>query len=114
MLKYFFTFTFCVAAVCCSAQITFQKKYPGSGGAGRMMQQTMDGGYIISGRVPDIGAGARDIYLLKTDASGNVTWANAYGAVANEHSFSVLQTADGGYATVAWTNSFSGPDSAFK
>jgi hypothetical protein len=97
-----------------AAQITFQKTYLGNAGAGRNIQQTTDGGYILAGRTNQLGAGAKDMYLVKTDSTGVISWAKSYGAIANEYAYSVQQTSDGGYVMVAWTNSFSGVDSALN
>ena len=69
--------------------------------------QTFDGGYAIFGFTESFGAGFQDLYLVKTDASGNMEWNQTYGGTGNEtDGYVVVQTSDGGYAMVGATNSF--------
>lgn len=76
---------------------------------GYFAQQTMDGGYIVVGYTDDIGAGLKDVYLIKTDTIGNVLWAKAYGGTGYEIGFSVQQTADSGYIVMGtWDGDFGG------
>ena len=58
---------------------------------------TADGGYIICGFTYSFGAGADDLYLIRTDAGGDTLWARAYGGSGPDAGFSVQQTADGGF-----------------
>jgi hypothetical protein len=67
------------------------------------IQQTLDGGYILTGPTHSFGAGQNDIYLLKTDAFGNSLWARTYGTTALEGGHTVRQTPDGGYVVLAGT-----------
>ena len=60
------------------------------------IQQTADGGFIMVGGYLNGGYG--DVYLLKTNSSGNIQWTKIYvNPNKSEGGASVKQTADGGY-----------------
>ncbi|PKP31427.1 MAG: hypothetical protein CVT99_08765 [Bacteroidetes bacterium HGW-Bacteroidetes-16] len=63
---------------------------------GSSVQQTTDSGYVIAGYTEKIN-GTTDVFLLKTDNSGNILWTETYGGVGNNSGMSVQQTTDGGY-----------------
>lgn len=73
---------------------------------GWSVQQTSDGGYIITGVTNSFGAGADDVYLIKTNANGDTLWTKTYGEADDDLSYSVQQTADGGYIVAGSTWSF--------
>ncbi|MHB8260074.1 MAG: T9SS type A sorting domain-containing protein [Bacteroidia bacterium] len=83
------------------------KSYGGSNyDFGQAVQQTTDGGYIIAGYTGSFGPGDPDIYLLKIDASGNLTWSKTYGGIYGDKAWAVRQTSDGGYIVAGITSSF--------
>ena len=59
------------------------------------VQQTSDGGFILV----DTGQGP-DVWLTKTDTSGNTTWSRTLGGDDDEYGYDVEQTVDGGYIIV--------------
>jgi hypothetical protein len=81
---------------------------------GNSVQQTWDGGYIVTG-YNDSGSGNRsEVYLLKTNASGDTLWTRTYGGRYPDCGYCVRQTQDGGYIIAGSTSrSGSGYDDAW-
>lgn len=67
-------------------------------------QQTADGGYVFTGTKP-VADGTTDIWVVKTDASGNKVWEKSLGGPDYDTGYSIQQTTDGGYFIVGdYTN----------
>ena len=68
--------------------------------------QTADRGYTLAGFTESFGAGGRDMWLVRTDADGDSLWSRTFGGETWDECYSIIQTADGGYALAGYTQSF--------
>ena len=69
------------------------------------VQITTDGGYIITGYTYSYGSGSADVYLIKTNSNGNVTWQYPFGLSGPDRGWSVKEVSDG-YVIAGNTESF--------
>ncbi|MEM8999101.1 MAG: hypothetical protein AAGB24_02470 [Bacteroidota bacterium] len=70
---------------------------------GQQAIQTSDGGYAITGyAMSDDGDGSNnegfhDNWVLRLDSSGNILWEKSFGFSGHDHSYDIVETADGGF-----------------
>jgi hypothetical protein len=89
-----------------SGDTLWSKTYGGTQNQeGNSVRQTTDGGYIVAGHTNSFGAGNHDVYLIKTNASGDTLWTRTYGGTGDDYGQSVQQTTDGGYIVAGQTSS---------
>lgn len=63
---------------------------------GNSVQQTSDGGFISLGRIEKSSIDY-DMYLVKTNATGDLMWEKTFGGSRSDEGHSVQQTSDGGF-----------------
>ena len=89
-----------------SGGILWTRTYGGTNwDVGCSVQQTTDGGYIVAGQTNSFG-NAWQVYLIKTNATGDTLWTRTYGGTSSDEGYSVQQTSDGGYIVAGYTDSF--------
>ena len=94
-----------------TAGTTFSRTFGGSDfDVANSIQQTSDGGYIITGRSNSSDGDVRqnngkaDFWIVKLDRQGTLEWEQAYGGPGDDEAKSIQQTFDGGYIVAGYTN----------
>ncbi len=86
-------------------EIEWQKTFGGGDtDVANSVQQTTDGGYIVTKLTLSISSERADTYILKLNSKGQLEWQKTFDKeydMAN----SIRQTADGGYIVAGWTYS---------
>jgi len=70
--------------------------------------ETSDGGFLIAGKTESFGAGADDLWLVKTSADGDSLWSRTFGDTGQDGGYAVIQNSDGNYLAAGATWSFTG------
>ena len=84
------------------------------------IEQSIDGGYIIGGRVlSDDGnitnnQGGYDSWIIKLNSVGEIQWQKTFGGTGNDYLFDIQKTIDGGFITIGSTTSNDGDVSINK
>jgi len=112
ILGYYYLYDAWLIKIDSAGNLQWHKTYGGSGTDYFFdAKPTSDGGYIAAGFTNStdyyINAiyGNSDVWVVKTDATGNVQWVKSIGGSADEWAHSLLQTDDGGYLIAGYTRS---------
>jgi hypothetical protein len=85
------------------------KAYGGAGNEGASGLVVSADSYLIVGNTTSYGAGGSDVYLVKTDSSGNQQWQKTFGTPDHDQCFYAIQTSDGGFALTGYRYNNSAP-----
>jgi hypothetical protein len=89
-----------------TGNIIWQKTYGGiSRDVATALQQTTDGGYILTGQTASFGTGVYDTLLLKLDSDGTIIWQKNYGGSGDGHAFAVQESNNGDFILAGYENS---------
>ena len=90
------------------AQIQQWQKFFGESGDDRTIygEQSEDGGFILTGYTTGFDAVGWDVFLVKADPSGDVSWHRTFGGNVDDTEYTIKQTADGGFILTGETYSF--------
>jgi hypothetical protein len=70
------------------------------------VEPTADGGYLVLAETDSFGAGERDLYVLKLDATGELLWERTYGGPHTEWAKDLVSISSGGFLVVGESDSF--------
>ena len=85
----------------------FQKNYGGANddfGKSLLVHSNED--IYVVGSTQSMGAGQKDVLVIKTDARGNTIWTKTFGGTSNDEANEIIATADGNLLIVGTTASF--------
>jgi len=81
--------------------IIFEKNYGGSEDDEFFsIIHTIDDGYALAGYTKSYGAGGKDVWIIKLDSKGNITWDKTFGRSKDDVAYSIIQTSEKGYVLV--------------
>jgi hypothetical protein len=89
--------------------VVWSKVYAGSTpyDIANIVQQTSDGGYIVSGTLTNDTSGVSRMFLLKTNSDGDMQWTHSYVGTSEftiaADGADALQTTDNGFAMTGYT-----------
>lgn len=73
---------------------------------GRCVRQTSDGGFVVSGTIYDEKLKRSDLAVIKLDQNGVPQWQKNLGGKITEKGERIIETQDGGFAVVGYTDSY--------
>ena len=96
---------FLVLKLTSTGTLSWARTYGGTGyDRTESMIQTIDGGYAVAGMTASYGAGSYDFLVLKLNPDGSQAWARTFGGAGEDQAYSIVQTADTGFAVAGYAD----------
>ena len=129
MKKYLLFFVILIAFSCKESDLTFNPIVANSDGAPKLVQtfggskndvaksviSTVDGGFAVlgytqslDGDITDKATENYDFWMLKFDSEAQLEWNKTYGGSGDDRGSSLIETSDGGYALLGYSDSSDG------
>lgn len=70
------------------------------------VKQCADSGFVFAGSTTSFGGGSSDIYLVRTNSTGDTLFTRCFGGLLNDIAQSVVETPDKGFAICGYTNNW--------
>ena len=86
---------------------TFMEHIVDSGSSrGVTVEETFDGGYILTGHSTGGTYGNEDLLVIKSNPKGETDWTKYIGGKGEDYGWAIRQTDDSGFIVVGYTTSF--------
>ena len=79
-----------------------------SGNAGRSVESTSDGGFLVAGWTYSTANSGADIWLIRTDELGDTLWTSNFGDSIDNFAYSIQRTADHGFIIAGFSSELCG------
>ncbi len=87
----------------CDGKKIWEKTYGGADlDIGKTVQQTNDGGFLVTGWSNSFGQGELCLYLVRTNANGKKLWEKNWSNDKFDRDFSIVPNRDKGYIVTGW------------
>jgi putative intracellular protease/amidase len=86
--------------------IEWSRRLGGAGSEYANACAVVDAGYLVLGYTTSLGAGSKDVFLVKLDRAGTELWSRTYGGGSWDVGTSLCPGNDGSYFICGFTNSF--------
>lgn len=96
----------CLVKTDTAGKVLWTKTFGGSLADDFHTVKATNGGFIVCGTTRSYGALNPNLWLVKTNTSGDSLWARTYGGDNHDHGYSVESTSDGGYVLAGHSGSF--------